>query len=510
MKNIRPHLVPITIFTSSLLLRLSLMYKGPFHVDCLRLSQNSVLTLSTLKLHFQFGSGYPLTVILGSFFILFARYFGIDDPVIAVNFMSVFFSSACIVVIYYIAKKVFDTTTAAISAFLLALNPIFMEISLYGKSHAPTTFFLLLGILLILYFKERPTSRLLTFSAVSIGLMGACRLQDLVLMFVPVSFLIFFNKDSQPDNKKVSLVEGLKTLLFFWAICSSIVFLFHLPLLMRSNTSGYSVQLSKFISVGLFDNLDMLSIEPMKKAFNYIYRSTNTAGIFLWVFGLMYCFGKRINFYTFLLLWFLSPLMFYGNVYSTSSRFFALIIPSFIIVQSYLLRRISSLNIIAKVAAVFFIFSIGVLPFIDVYARLKFHNKNALLPEYSQWLSSIIEENAVVVATDESAFYVHYGKITTTSRPLNISYSEKRDLILFKAKIDDYLKNNIPVYFTTLSLYSYDPDLFFLDFVLKNYRLKFIDQRVSEIWHQGVFFNNPGKNFIYKVAPLEDKNLQEQ
>jgi len=168
-----------------------LIYKGPFHVDCLRLSQNAELTLSTLKIHYQFGTGYPLTVIIGSIFVFFARAFGVDDPVIAVNFMSVLFSSACILILYYIVKRSFDPITAVISSILLSIDPIFMEISLYGKSHAPAIFFLLLGTLLMIHFKERPSSRLLALSGISLGFMGACRLQDLVLMFIPLSFFVF-------------------------------------------------------------------------------------------------------------------------------------------------------------------------------------------------------------------------------------------------------------------------------------------------------------------------------
>ncbi|MBU0469648.1 MAG: glycosyltransferase family 39 protein [Candidatus Omnitrophica bacterium] len=499
MKNIKPHIAPIIIFLSSFFLRLSLIYKGPFHVDCLRLSQNAELTLSTLKLHYQFGTGYPLTVILGSIFIFFARSFGIDDPVIAVNFMSVFFSSACILILYYAVKKVFDPVTAVISSILLALDPIFMEISLYGKSHAPAMFFLSLGILLIIHFKDRPSTKLLALSAISLGFMGACRLQDLILMSLPLSFFVFFNKQSQPDNKHVNLLSGFRTLLFLWAIAFGIVLFFHLPLLMNSSSGGYSVQLSKFFSAGLFDNFDMSSTAHMKKALIFIYKSTNTLGIFLALFGLVYSFGKRINLYTFLLLWFLTPLLFYGNIYTISSRFLALIIPAFIIVQSYLLRRVFKLNILSKIVVVFFIFSIGLLPFMDVYPRLKFHNQNRLLPEYSQWLSSVIEDNAVVVATDESAFYVHFGNIKTTNRPLNIDPVRTKDMRLFKAKIDNYLDNNIPVYFTTLSLYSYDPDMLFLDFVLKNYKLRYIDKKITEIWHKGIFFNNPGNNILYRV-----------
>jgi len=499
MRNIRSQIAPLTLFLSSFLLRLSLIYKGPFHVDCLRLSQNAELTLSTLKIHYQFGTGYPLTVIIGSIFVFFARAFGVDDPVIAVNFMSVLFSSACILIFYYIVKRSFDPITAVISSILLSIDPIFMEISLYGKSHAPAIFFLLLGTLLMIHFKERPSSRLLALSGISLGFMGACRLQDLVLMFIPLSFFIFFNKNSQPENKRINLVSGLKTLLFLWAISFSIIFFFHLPLLMTSASDGYSVQLSQFFSAGLFDNFDLSSSVHMRKALTFIYKSTNTLGIFLALFGLIYAFGKKANLYIFLLLWFLTPLLFYGNIYTISSRFLSLIIPALVIVQSYILGRVSRLNVAAKLVVVFFIFFIGIMPFMEIYPQLKFHNQNRLLPEYSQWLSSVIEDNAVVVATDESAFYVHFGKIKTTNRPLNIDPVRTKDMHMFKAKIDDYLDNNIPVYFTTLSLYSYDPDMLFLDFVLKNYKLRYVDKKISEIWHKGVFFNNPGNNVLYRV-----------
>src|SRR5208282_3005492 len=95
-KSPPPYLIPSIIFLASICLHLSLMSKGPVSVDCLGLAINSLSTIHTHHLHYQFGSGYPLMVLLGTIFISTGKQIGITDPVTAMNLISVVFSSIAI------------------------------------------------------------------------------------------------------------------------------------------------------------------------------------------------------------------------------------------------------------------------------------------------------------------------------------------------------------------------------------------------------------------------------
>jgi len=134
-------------------LRLAFLSKGPFHVDCLNLAINAEKTLNTLQMHYLFGPGYPLTVLLGAIFVGLAKIFAIADFVIAVNFVSVFFGALCILAHYSLVRKLLDESCAFFSSLMLSIFPIFLILSVYGNSHTPSLFFLLAGISSLLSFQ---------------------------------------------------------------------------------------------------------------------------------------------------------------------------------------------------------------------------------------------------------------------------------------------------------------------------------------------------------------------
>ena len=181
--------IPSIIFLISFCLHLSLISKGPVTIDCLGLAINSQATLETLHLHYQSGSGYPLMVLLGSIFIAIGKYIGITDQVIAINFISVVFSSIAILAFYLLIQEICDSLTAIFASFILLLNPIFLDVSTYGINHAPALCFLLLGLLSLLHFKTAGNIINLLLSALYFGFMGATRLQDLILTFPAIGFM---------------------------------------------------------------------------------------------------------------------------------------------------------------------------------------------------------------------------------------------------------------------------------------------------------------------------------
>ena len=78
---------PVLLFLLSLILRLSLLRKGPFDIDCLNLIVQSQETLATLRLHSLYGTGYPLVVFLACLFIVIMKFIGITDLAFCVNAM---------------------------------------------------------------------------------------------------------------------------------------------------------------------------------------------------------------------------------------------------------------------------------------------------------------------------------------------------------------------------------------------------------------------------------------
>src|ERR1041385_9432311 len=134
---------PLVIFGLSFVLRLSLVSKGPYHVDCLYLVMQVEKTFETHQLQYLFGFGYPLTVIFASCAVLLGQWTGMNDPFMCVNLMSAVFGALGVFVFYLIAQDFFDEKAAVLGALIFSLNPIFLGVSTYGTSHTLSVFFLL-------------------------------------------------------------------------------------------------------------------------------------------------------------------------------------------------------------------------------------------------------------------------------------------------------------------------------------------------------------------------------
>jgi len=184
----------ILLILFSFVIRFALISKGPYHVDCLSLAMVSQHLADNFQLKHQFGSGYPLTVILGALFIAFTRLFQITDPVYSVNLMSVVLSSLSVGVFYVLVERLLNKRTAVFAAVAFSLSPIFLGISVYGKSHIPSLFFLLLSVYFLTRNGEDRTIKDFWLSAVFMGFMGACRLQDMVLVAPAVTVYLMLGK----------------------------------------------------------------------------------------------------------------------------------------------------------------------------------------------------------------------------------------------------------------------------------------------------------------------------
>src|SRR5436190_3864402 len=90
---INPHFFPIAVGLLSFWLNWSLMSKGPYHLDCLDLVIKADDRVLNGHIRPLYGPGYPLTVFMAALFHFIARLFSIQDPALAVNFMSVVFGA---------------------------------------------------------------------------------------------------------------------------------------------------------------------------------------------------------------------------------------------------------------------------------------------------------------------------------------------------------------------------------------------------------------------------------
>jgi len=478
------YLIPLLLFLFSFLLRLSLISKGPYHLDCLNLAILAEKSLDTFSLQSQFGPGYPVTVLFGSSFIFLSRIFSQNDPVMAINLMSVVFSSLCIPVFYAISNKLFNRLAAFLSSIIFSVTPIFLGISVYGKSHAPSIFFLLLSLYFLLSFLETHNKKSLFISSLFMGLMGAARLQDMILMAVSLSFLCAFgtNKENQNSTKK----EAFGNLFTFWAVALTVTVIFHLPYLNQEHHASYMYNVSRFWQQGIPGNFRGIFSRSLTVSFIFLLKTLTEVGFAISIIGLIFI-GKRYpRILFFFLLWLCTPLLFYGNLHTTVPRFLAFILPPLILAQGYIFAKLMSVNLTFRLMSTMIYCTVLYLMFTSIFPLLYARHTYALLPDYTEWVSRKIDKNARFITTDDRLFYNYYGDLNILGRPMDFLSLEDKALSDFKQKLDVLLDNSTPVYTTSVGLYAYDPDRKFSSLIERNYHLEIVGAKLYEDWHRGV------------------------
>ncbi len=489
MKKVRPCLIPLFVFFFSFAIRFFLISKGPYHVDCLGLVMQIENSIEHGKLFYLYGLGYPLPLIFGILFVSGFKLFSLNDPFFAVNFMSVFFSASAAVVFYFLGKKLFNRTAGLISSLLLAFYPPFLGISVYGNSHSLYFFFLFLSLLMLALFSEKNKPASLILSAAFLGLSGACRIQDFCLMIIPVSVLFF------PIQKNT-----IKNFLVFLSISLCTIFLFYLPLLTESvHSQSFSIFIS-FAQGGAAANFKGIISDSLKFSSKHFLETLLWPGVLLSLMGFFRLFRENKKIFLFLSLWFLIPLLFYGNLYSTVSRFLILPAAPLLLAQGYFLSKFSQINRFFRLAALGLFLMILFINTSFVISILEFRHRYALLPDYAKWIAQVTEPNAVIVGADHNPFIRYFGKCFCLDRPAgSVSSFDPAQLTEFKMKIDRYLLEGRPVYLTSTGLYSYDPHKQFSNFIKETYRIEKVGEMLCEDWHKGEMILAVGKQDLYRV-----------
>ncbi len=134
----------------------------------------------------------------------------------SVRFLSFFYGSLSIIIIYLLTSKMFDKKVALISSFLLSVSFFTIRYTL-AEMDLSAIFFLLLAIYFFLESNEK--NKFPFLSAVCLGI--ASLIKTLSLFFVPAFLIAFFlfnqskEKKQIKNNLKKAFIFGIVILLFF-------------------------------------------------------------------------------------------------------------------------------------------------------------------------------------------------------------------------------------------------------------------------------------------------------
>lgn len=488
--------IPAALVSISFLVRISLISIGPYHLDCLALTLNAEGFLNTGTLPPMFGPGYPATILLSALFIKFGQLTGMHDSVLAVNSMSVMMGSLSVMAFYLLTRTLINERAALWGSLALSFSPIFLSLSTYGTSHMPSVCFLLLGLWMTARFLQTDLRRNLYAAGLWLGLMGAARAQDLILMSIPVALLIWLNP-MQPERRVVLSQRG-KDILYVGLLSGMIAFAFHVPFLLQTFHT-YGGQFSEFWRTGVSINFRGLFSESLIISAGILYRELGV-GLFLALTGMVLML-RQWKLLLFLVAWIIVPLAFYGNLHSTVPRFFMVLLPAIYMCIGYTGQRMFDYSRVFKflVSTVFAGMVLVNYAFIAPY--LYERHTNAHLPDYGRWVGRVTEADAVILTSDEGLFIQHYGQRKIEGSLFEPFHISEKQLKRLRKRIDGHLQKG-PVYITAAGLYAYDPDEALSGFIHAHYRVSETGSHLYEDWHWGCLSQDIFRMKLYRLDPM--------
>ncbi len=492
MRFLKAALIPALLFIINFLLRLSLISKGPYHLDCVTMAYQAGLTVKTGTLHYLHSHGFPLSAILAAFSAWLAQAFG-ADAVAAVNGMSVFVSALSVPLFFIVTQKLSRKTTAVISSLLFSVSPIFLSLSVFGNTHVLSLFLCLMSVFFILKLKARPCSSTLLTAGITLGLWGAARVQDFLTLVPAVLLLLRFPVIPSDAPRGKPLTTRAQTAVTALAIAFIITGLFYLPLVMA--TPGKSLR--PFWDFEIASRLNILSLRYL--LLSLIYGADNFLPLGLVLIALGHVIIYRINksLGTFLTAWYAVPLVVFSRLDIVMPRFFLCALPALYILAGTVLAALyRQRKVYFKTMTLLIILLWGWLCFYRIYPVLDFRHRHALLPDYIRWIKDQAGPGALMIPGDEGDFLRYYNGPGLLRLPLKIrtSYSEA-ELNSFKQKIDRALAGGRDVYINYITMSAHNPRRQFTDFLQKNYSLICLGEKLYEDWHRGAMYQ-----FIYPVA----------
>ncbi len=314
----------LMVFVIAFAVRFMYISRGTFQQGTLELVTCAHKTLATSILHYSNGAGSPLTILIASLFVFLFKLFGAPDPVMGVNFMSVFFGSLNVILLFLLAEKLFGIRAAVISATFFSFFGPLVAFSTFGNSFILSMCFYLASLLCMVKYVSGSASSYFVFSSLFFGFSVAAQLSSCLVIF-PLSFLFFYSfKLNSKSFRMFSFYFGLAFIsggifyhsLFFEKGVRAIRELFQ--------DAGFINSLIPLKSSGWMQLVDIFTPE----------------GLILACVGLCYLIlGNRIKDFIFLILWFLS-LQIFCSMSTRAARFVAIAWLPLILAQGSFLGKI--------------------------------------------------------------------------------------------------------------------------------------------------------------------------
>lgn len=302
--------------------------------------------------------GYPLLII--PFYFFFGSFIG------NAVFSSLFFALGSLILVYFIAKRIFNKYVAFLSILILLTSKLFAIYSILIMTEVASIFFILLIFYLFIKLKLNKVNLFIIGSL--LGFSATIRFTN-ILILIPLFFLFFFMKfDLKKLKNSIWFFFGTFFFLIPYFILNKIIFNGFLR-------TGANYWISYWYDYNLFSFEHILGYNIDSNMPNLIFYLKQIFGfgdfysffVVLFVFVGFYLFfknyrimkDKEIRLFFFSIIMLIVYFLFYIVHFAQNDRYLMIIIPFFSIIAAYAFYyffNFKSKNLLRKVLTIFFIF----------------------------------------------------------------------------------------------------------------------------------------------------------
>lgn len=454
-------------------IRFAFLSAGLYHHDAFQLAVAVEKIVEEGKIYGIGGGRYGAVLANVPFFYFFKTFFGYKSAEFTVNFTSALFGIISILILYLLAKNLFnDKFIAFSSSMLYSVTPIFLSVSTFAKEHTLDVFLSLSSLLLLAIGLKKSKNNLILLSGLLLSFLVYIRFPSILIVFSSVLLICLFggNKISRRDRIKHIVLYLLP---FVIVIASYAIFSYATIINeAKSNFGPLSLNQSKYIVVNNF-----------KYSAEGLVFSLTIVGTILSIFGFVLLFREEKTLFYFLIVFFISLFMFYALSKTVAHRFFSLPIVGLIIALSYTLSYIKKKD---AYASTFLLILLVIIFFANVYQVIKFRHEFSAFKD----LAKIVNDNTnphdsvVILYGDDTPALNYYSKTPTESCDYNPSVEY---LMIFVNEISNLLDKDYKVYISgaCFGLGNRDERSLFLDIMDSNFRGSIVAEYVSDDYHRG-------------------------
>lgn len=487
----RDKIAVLFILALSLVPRILLLSKGPFHFDVVEY----LISMRDKTATFHTAS-FPLValVVVAFGYLRDALIPGVP-PVKVILTVTALIAALAPVALYIPFKKLFGRRQAFIYALLVSFITPFFSVTTFGRLDSALALLFLPLAIYYLFENKRVLCALFT------SLCIASRPEAVIILAIYPVFLIF----NDLTNKSSSLSKGRRLLVslkdFGFMLLLSLLPVMIIALcapggrqffgvflkgISPANDPSYWKSVESFEGIkwdrilGGFKELFVMAMIPLplfmlgliKKLFERDFKA-----LFFFLASFLVFFVLLVNMQT------LSPR------YLIFPAFFMLFFSSAAAV--FIFSRWRIFGILTVSLAVIFMY-------MPVFHIALTRHLNAYQPDFVKYVESITEQNSLIITEDEQVFFRYYTKRDVITPPIN---ADKDEWLLFFKQVGGAVRGGRPLYLTTTA-FSYDRFLIFMGFIQRNFRLKQVGVRLNENWHSMETSQHLFKEQLFRLLPI--------